>query len=55
MRVMLMVALCAVTLSGCMANRPSHRTGPRWTGGGADAPFYQGGVNTPAVNAEAHS
>ena len=55
MRLILTVALCALTLSGCMANWPSHRTGPRWTGGPADAPFYQGGMSTPAIEPSSHT
>jgi hypothetical protein len=43
-------------LSACMANWPSNRTGPRWTGGSADQPFYQGGgANTPVVSPTSHS
>jgi len=55
MRLILTVALCALTLSACMANWPSNRTGPRWTSGGANEPFYQGDVNTPAVSPASHS
>ena len=33
MRLILTIAISALVLSGCVANWPSNRTGPRWTGG----------------------
>jgi hypothetical protein len=36
MRLILTITLSALMLSGCMANWPSHRTGPRWQGQPSD-------------------
>jgi hypothetical protein len=34
MRLILTIALSALMLSGCVANWPSNKTGPRWRDGG---------------------
>ena len=37
MKQVLTIALCALMLSGCVANWSSNRTGPRWRDGPADS------------------
>jgi hypothetical protein len=48
MRLILTIALSALVLTGCIANWPSNRTGPRWAGGPDIGPFYTGGA-TPST------
>ena len=57
MRRILTIALCALLLSGCVAQWPSNRSGARFTEGPGMQPFYQGGatpMNTPQAQMPMH-
>jgi hypothetical protein len=46
MKLILTIALSAFMLSGCMAEWPSHRTGPRFTSGPGLSPIGASPSNT---------
>ena len=40
MKQLLVIALCGLMLAGCVAQWPSNRTGPRFSGGPDLGPYY---------------
>lgn len=49
MRQILMIAVSALVLSGCMAQWPSNRTGPRFKDAPGLQPFYDGSLAPPTT------
>jgi hypothetical protein len=49
MRHFLIIAVSALILSGCIAQWPSNRTGPRFHDDTGLAPYYDGGLTPPTA------
>ena len=50
MKHVLTIALSTLLLAGCVAQWPSHRTGPRWTDGPNVQPLHASAPSMPAGN-----